>query len=178
VGDVSRRSRHTGELRRGYRHPIRKDRVLWFALGLTAILVVVEFALASPSTPLGWLAFGLLAAALAFLVITLTGIFAGTIRGFVDGWRARDREVEGATAKVARPQASPDEDPDTPADEDRAPSSSGAVPPLPRPEVPESVKKLAATAQAKAPKQADVERTARALGRAASAARKAYRQDD
>ncbi len=175
---MSRRSRPTGELRRGYRHPIRKDRVLWFALGLTAVFVVIELALASPSTPLGWLAFGLLAAALAFLVITLTGIFAGTIRGFVDGWRARDREVEEATTRATRRQASPDDAPDTPADEDRAPSSSGGVPPLPRPEVPESVKNLAATAQAKAPKQADVDRTARALGRAAGAARRAYRKDD
>ncbi len=44
--------------------------------------------------------------------------------------------------------------------------------------MPDSVKNLAAAAQARKPTSADVDRTARALGRAAGAAKRAYRKDD
>jgi hypothetical protein len=196
VGGVSRRSRRTpGELRRGYRHPVRRDRAFWAAVGISAAVIVVEFALASPSTPLGWVAFGILAAALAAMIITLAGVFVGTVRGFSDGWRAGGRsrldraratstsrgtptggaDTGEATTMTTPTGDEPKADPrPTDDDDDDDDDDDG----LPRPTVPDSVKQLAAAAQAKAPKKADVDRTARALGRAAGAARRAYRKDD
>jgi hypothetical protein len=174
-----RRTTTPGELWRGYRRPLRRDRALWLALGLCLAAVVIEFALSEPTTPLGWLAFGLIAVALVVLIVSLTGVFVGVFRGFADGWRSNRNRDAAAPAAPAPTSAS-------------APSASGASgrsraqqvvadepsPTISIPPVPESVKNLAAAAQAKAPKQADVDRTARALGRAASAARRAYRKDD
>jgi hypothetical protein len=177
---VSPRSRRSpGELRRGYRHPIRRDRALWVALGLSAGAIVIEFALARPDTLLGWVAFAILAAALAAMIITLTGVAVGTLRGFSDGWRSA-RPSQAPARPDSQEATMADDRPDPTAPEpttaDAEPSSPTGS--LPRPAVPESVKNLAASAQAKAPKKADVDRTARALGRAAGAARRAYRKDD
>jgi hypothetical protein len=167
-------------LRRGYRRPVRRDRALWVALGLTVVAVVIEFALAGPSTPLGWLAFGLIAAALAVLIVSLVGVAVGVFRGFGDGWRA-NRSKPSSASSTSSDRPAPSQPAATSADGDRPATdagSSGDGPSLPRPAVPESVKNLAAAAQAKAPTKQTVDRTARALGRAAGAARRAYRNDD
>ena len=96
----------SGELRRGYRRPLRRDRALWVALGLSAVMVVLEYALSSPSTPMGWVAFALIAAALAALVVTLVGIAVGVVRGFADGWRSkRSRHVVPHSGGDAAPPA-------------------------------------------------------------------------
>ncbi len=177
---MSPRSRRSpGELRRGYRHPVRRDRALWVAVGLSAGAIIIEFALARPDSALGWVAFALLAVALAAMIITLTGVAVGTLRGFADGWRSpRPSPAAPGPDPQERPTMATDGSSPTrsePADEGDPTAPAGS---LPRPAIPESVKSLAASAQAKAPKRADVDRTARALGRAAGAARRAYRKED
>jgi len=148
---------------------------MWVAVALVVVAVVIEFVLAGPSTPLGWVAFGLIAVALVVLIVSLVGVAVGVIRGFADGWRSnRSRSVQ---PPPSRPEAQVRSEP-TPDDEGSAPAAPAGDPPLPRPAVPDSVKNLAAAAQAKAPTRQDVDRTARALGRAAGAARRAYRKDD
>jgi hypothetical protein len=169
---MSPRRPRTDELWRGYRRPVRSDRALWVAIGLTAIVVIIEFALSSPTTPLGWVAFGLIALALAVLVVSLVGVAAGVFRGFSDGWRSNRSKSPGRQSTPSAPAASAE-----PAPAPKA-TASDDRPPLPRPAVPDSVKNLAAAAQAHKPTSADVDRTARALGRAAGAARRAYRKPD
>jgi hypothetical protein len=176
-----RRRARSDELWRGYRRPLRRDRALWIALGVAAVAVVIEFALSSPSTPLGWLAFALIALAVVALIVTLNGILVGVFRGFADGWRANRAKPAVPRPTGAAPAGSPRTDPErddrgaAPRDEPAAPDPAGpsvSIPPLP-----DSVKNLAAAAQARKPTGQDVDRTARALGRAAGAARRAYRKD-
>ena len=171
----------TEDLWRGYRRPVRSDRALWVAVGLVVVMVVIEFGLSSPSTPLGWLAFGLIALALAVLVVSLVGVAAGVFRGFADGWRSN--HSKSTSDRSDRVAAARDDLAANRTGVGRRGARIGSArgddgPSLPRPAVPDSVKNLAAAAQARKPTSADVDRTARALGRAAGAAKRAYRKDD
>ena len=178
-----RRRPRSDELWRGYRRPLRRDRALWIGLGVAAMAVVIEFALARPSTPLGWAAFTLIALAVVALIVTLNGILVGVFRGFADGWRANRAKPavarptspspEGAAATTgAAPQG--DQDARGPGDP-AAPDPAG--PSLSIPPLPDSVKNLAAAAKARTPTSQDVDRTARPRARAAGAARRAYRKE-
>ncbi len=177
---MSPRRTQTDELWRGYRRPVRSDRAFWLAMALTLAAVVIEFALSSPSTPLGWVAFGLIALALAVLVVSLVGVAAGVFRGFSDGWRSSRSKAAAPAADEPTATASSAGESRSAADAkpDSEPVVDAEGPALPRPAVPASVKNLAAAAQARKPTSADVDRTARALGRAAGAAKRAYRKDD
>lgn len=179
---MSRRSEPTRPgLRRGFRHPVRSDRAFWVALALAAVAVVIEFALSSPDTALGWFAFALIAVAVTVLIVTLVGIAVGTVRGFTDGWRSAHRGKDAGAAGKAAPGPS-DRSGDDPASDATGPRPD----PDPDPEpvaMSDTAKRLAAAAgslgsSVRKPTSADVDRTARALGRAASAAKRAYQKDE
>ncbi len=185
---MSRSTRHAGaregELWRGFRRPIRRDRVFWLAVILSVVAIGLEIGIAAAADALNWGALALFGVLLFIAVFTVVGVVAGTIRGFGEGWRGGRRRRSAqptptgtASAGSARPDpAGPD--PTT----TRAPPSGDPAAPT-RPAMPKSISELSDTARTMAssvrkPTTDDVNRTARTIGRAIGAAKKAAREED
>jgi hypothetical protein len=158
-----RRSKAKGQLWRGYRRPVWRDSVFWFAI----LVGVCGTALQSPlsgfeGTTNDWV-FALLQFSLTTLVaLVLVGVLSATIRGFGEGWRV----TGNASKNVARTSAST-------SDAEPKPAAKAAREPEPERE-PEPT-----------PVEADrpaigikMEHKARAFGRAFGAARRTYRKSD
>jgi len=99
-----------GQFWRGYRRPVLRDGVFWFAIlaGIAGMAVQAPLADWKGET-LDWVVLAaevVLTFAASFIII---GVLAATIRGFGEGWRtadvARRREAEGRTTGQPAPES-------------------------------------------------------------------------
>jgi len=161
---VSRERDQATSLWRGFRRPVRKDKVFWVAIGLCLVAVAAETALSAAVVDVNPIASVAVALLVAVVVFSVVGAIAGSIRGFHEGFRRDASERDASEAGAApRPESPP---------ADTAPGAGGR--PLPTMgELSESARNLAANVRK--PTTADVEKGARTLGRAIGAAKRAAR---
>jgi hypothetical protein len=172
---MARRDRK-GRIWRGYRRPVLRDGVFWFA-GLVAVAgIVVQAPLAGwKGGTVDWIVLVLevgLTIAAAYIVV---GVLAATVRGVGEGWRTAER---AATASAAAPKPST---PPTAAPTASSPGPEPAPDPAPEPSTP-GPEPAAPPKVAPAPGRPAVgvamEKKARILGRAVGAAKRTYQQYD
>jgi len=72
---------------KGFHRPLWRDRVAWFACGLTVALLLVQAPLLhfDTSSTVRWIGLGLDVAITAFICFAVVGAIAGTFRGFRRG---------------------------------------------------------------------------------------------
>jgi hypothetical protein len=111
--DRGRRSRRD-ELWHGYRRPVWRDRVFWFAVLVAAAGVVVQEPFRGfEASPGRWALLGVQVVVTLGVVLALVGVLAGTARGFGEGWRSAAAAVRtperASTREPAAPAAADDE---------------------------------------------------------------------
>jgi hypothetical protein len=158
-----------GGLWRGFRRPLRRDRVFWIAIALCLLAVATETAMTESIADVSPIALAVVALLVVIVVFSVVGAVAGSIRGFKEGFRTGGPAAEPTAAPAREPAGA------GPAEEATdGPSTSGGLP--------KAVADLSESARQKAanlrtPTADDVDRTARKLGRAFGAARRAVRDD-
>jgi hypothetical protein len=167
---MSRSTTHGGNASwRGFRRPVRRDRAFWFAIGLSVAVIGLEIGIAAAAGALNWVALALFGALLVIAVFTVVGVVAGTIRGFGEGWRG-GRRAESRSPKTSAQANEPE-----PAGDARPSGPKAPAMPTSLAELTESARTVASSVRK--PTSADLDRTARTLGRAIGAARKAARDE-
>ena len=148
-----------GQFWRGYRRPVLRDGVFWFAVLVGVAGIAVQSPLADwKGQTVDWVILGaeiVLTFAAAFIIV---GVLAATFRGFGEGWKAADQVARRRPAPDPRPAAAP-----TPEPEAAGPAAPQAAP---TGTAPASDRPAAAVS---------LEKKARVLGRAVGAARRTYR---
>ena len=152
-----------GELWHGYRRPILRDGVFWVAAVTTVIALAAQNAWADLNTTLAWVLFGADLFLTIVIVFALIGVLAGTLRGFGEGWRSAERP-----AGSARPGAVPDGGAAPGAASDGATPTEPASKPKPQADpVPDAERPVLGI---------ELEKKARALGRAIAATQRKARK--
>jgi len=145
-----------GQFWRGYRRPVLRDGVFWFAMLIGVAGLAVQSPLADwKGQTIDWVvlvASVVLTFAASFIII---GVLAATIRGFGEGWKEAD--------KAPTPKATPPATATTRAAE----SSSPRAEPTPKP--------TATPATDRPAIGVSMEKKVRVFGRAVGAARRTYR---
>jgi hypothetical protein len=103
-----------GTIWRGYRRPIHRDGVFWFAILIGAIGMAVQ----SPfegwkGATADWLILALEIVVTFIGAFILVGVLAATVRGFGEGWRSAERAARSRPAP--EPKAAPTPAGDRPA---------------------------------------------------------------
>jgi hypothetical protein len=160
-----------GTLWRGYRRPVLRDGVFWFAV----LVGLCGTAMQSPlsgfeGTTGAWVILMLQFGLTTIAALVLVGVIAATFRGFGDGWR-----VAGAAQRAEKPVKA-----ERPENAPPAATPKAAAPDLVAEAEPGSEARPSPT-----PAGADrpavgikMEHRARAFGRAFGAARRTYRDSD
>jgi hypothetical protein len=159
---MARRDRK-GMIWRGYRRPVLRDGVFWFA-GLVAVAgIVVQAPLAGwKGGTVDWIVLVLEVGLTIIGAYILVGVLAATVRGVGEGWRTAE---EAATAATATTPPTTSKQPPT-----ATPGTDPAATPKP--------KAKAAPAADRPAVGVAMEKKARVLGRAVGAAKRTYQQYD
>ena len=149
---MARRDRNP-RIWRGYRRPVLRDGVFWFA-GLVAIAgIVVQSPLADwKGGTVDWIVLVVEVGLTIIGAYILVGVLAATIRGVGEGWRTAE-VAAAASPKSSSPKSS---SPDS--------ATPGAAPKAPT-----------GTASDRPPVGVALEKKARLVGRAVGAARRTYK---
>jgi hypothetical protein len=151
---------------RGFRRPIWRDRAFWVAVAVSIVAVMVEGGLATAAGIGAWWAVGLVAVFVVIAVFSIVGSVAGSWRGLRTG--LRERPEPKATTRTSD---------DVPPAERAERRGSDATERAAKAVTDLSATARTAAAKVRTPTSDDVDRTARKLGRAFGAARKALRDE-
>ena len=158
----SSKGQKKGELWHGYRRPILRDGVFWLAGVITVVALAAQNAWSGLGSTTSWVLFVADVIVTVLITFALIGVLAGTMRGFGEGWRSA-QPPDGST----RPATG--DSPTAPAAEPTAASAPGPAPrPKPKADpVPDADRPVIGV---------ELEKRARALGRAIGATQRKTRK--